>query len=62
MFEILSGFALVVFRGTAIDLGDPHEREIDMYHTETAAVDVTAACAPLGAAAERATSQCQHGR
>ena len=47
MFEILSGFALVVFRGTAIDLGDPHEREIDMYHTETAAVDVTAACARL---------------
>jgi RNA polymerase sigma factor (sigma-70 family) len=45
MFEILSGFALVVFRGTAIDLGDPHEREIDMYHTETAAVDVTGACA-----------------
>ena len=55
MFEILSGFALVVFRGTAIDLGDPHEREIDMYHTETAAVDVTGACAPRGAAAERAT-------
>jgi RNA polymerase sigma factor (sigma-70 family) len=45
MFEILSGFALVVFRGTAIDLGDPHERKIDMYHTETAAVDVTGACA-----------------
>jgi hypothetical protein len=24
MFEIPSGFALVVFRRTAIDLGDPH--------------------------------------
>jgi RNA polymerase sigma-70 factor (ECF subfamily) len=35
----------VVFRRTGIDLGDPHEREIDMYHTETAAVDGTAACA-----------------
>jgi RNA polymerase sigma-70 factor, ECF subfamily len=33
----------VVFRRTAIDLGDPHQREIDMYHTETAAVDGTAA-------------------
>jgi RNA polymerase sigma-70 factor (ECF subfamily) len=40
-----SGFSLVAFRGTAIDLGDPHEREIDMYHTETAAVDGIAACA-----------------
>jgi RNA polymerase sigma-70 factor (ECF subfamily) len=45
MFEILSGFAPVVFRRTAIDLGDPHQGEIDMYNTETAAVDGTAACA-----------------
>jgi RNA polymerase sigma-70 factor (ECF subfamily) len=41
-------FALVVFRRTSIDLGDPHEREIDMYHNETAAVEGTAACARFG--------------
>jgi RNA polymerase sigma-70 factor, ECF subfamily len=39
------GLSPVVFRRTAIDLGDPHQGEIDMYNTETAAVDGTAACA-----------------
>jgi RNA polymerase sigma-70 factor (ECF subfamily) len=35
------------FRGTAIGLSDPHEWEIDMYHSETATVDGTAAYAAL---------------
>jgi RNA polymerase sigma-70 factor, ECF subfamily len=39
------GLSPVVFWRTAIDLGDPHQGEIDMYNTETAAVDGTAACA-----------------
>jgi RNA polymerase sigma-70 factor, ECF subfamily len=39
------GLLPVVFRRTAIDLGDRHQGEIDMYNTETAAVDGTAACA-----------------
>jgi RNA polymerase sigma-70 factor (ECF subfamily) len=42
------GFSLVVFRTTASDLSDPHEGEIDMYHSETAAVDGTAGCACFG--------------
>jgi RNA polymerase sigma-70 factor, ECF subfamily len=42
------GFCARGFRRTSIDLGDSHEREIGMYHNETAAVDGTAACVRFG--------------